>query len=168
MTLENLAIIGLINPKSPANVGAILRASGCFQAHAVRYTGNRWERGARFHTDTQNISQELSLSHESDLWDGLPEGTQVVCVDLVEGATPLPEFQHPAKAMYVFGPEDGSIEQALVDRADHVVYIPTIGCLNLAATANVVLYDRLAKSDSALAGDELIRTSRDRNNNTKV
>ena len=27
-----------------------------------------------------------------------------------------------------------------------VVYIPTIGCMNLAATVNVVLYDRLAKA----------------------
>jgi tRNA(Leu) C34 or U34 (ribose-2'-O)-methylase TrmL len=26
------------------------------------------------------------------------------------------------------------------------VYIPTVGCMNLAATVNVVLYDRLAKS----------------------
>jgi tRNA(Leu) C34 or U34 (ribose-2'-O)-methylase TrmL len=26
-----------------------------------------------------------------------------------------------------------------------VVYVPTIGCMNLAATVNVVLYDRLAK-----------------------
>jgi len=27
-----------------------------------------------------------------------------------------------------------------------VVYIPTVGCMNLAATVNVVLYDRLAKA----------------------
>jgi tRNA(Leu) C34 or U34 (ribose-2'-O)-methylase TrmL len=26
------------------------------------------------------------------------------------------------------------------------VYIPTVGCMNLAATVNVVLYDRLAKA----------------------
>jgi hypothetical protein len=35
--------------------------------------------------------------------------------------------------------------------------------MNLAATANVVLYDRMAKSDYA-AGDELIKNSRDNNN----
>jgi tRNA(Leu) C34 or U34 (ribose-2'-O)-methylase TrmL len=27
-----------------------------------------------------------------------------------------------------------------------VVYIPTVGCMNLAATVNVVLYDRMAKA----------------------
>ncbi|MBU0538004.1 MAG: 23S rRNA methyltransferase, partial [Gammaproteobacteria bacterium] len=28
-----------------------------------------------------------------------------------------------------------------------IVYIPTKGCMNLAATVNVVLYDRLAKGE---------------------
>lgn len=31
--------------------------------------------------------------------------------------------------------------------------------MNLAATVNVLLYDRLAKSEDMLAGDELIRQS---------
>ena len=55
----------------------------------------------------------------------------------------------------------------VVNECDHVVYIPTQNSLNLAATANVVLYDRLAKSDY-VAGDDLIRKSRDTNNNTKL
>ena len=36
--------------------------------------------------------------------------------------------------------------------------------MNLAATVNVLLYDRLAKSDDIVQGDELIRQSRDANN----
>ena len=168
MKNESLAIVGLLLPKSPANVGGVMRAAGCFQVDEVRYTGKRWERGAKFHTDTHNASWQIPLKGVDDLLEDLPEGTQVVCVDLIEGATPLPEFQHPKKALYVFGPEDGSIKQALIDQADHVVYVPTIGCLNLAATTNVLLYDRLAKSASYRAGDDLIRTSRDMNNNTRI
>jgi tRNA(Leu) C34 or U34 (ribose-2'-O)-methylase TrmL len=80
----------------------------------------------------------------------------------------LTEFHHPDKAYYIFGPEDGTIQQDVLDRSDSVIYVPTIGCLNLAATVNVVLYDRLAKSDSNIANDELIRQSRDVNNNRKV
>jgi tRNA(Leu) C34 or U34 (ribose-2'-O)-methylase TrmL len=70
--------------------------------------------------------------------------------------------------MYVFGPEDGTISQAVIDKADAVVYIPTNGCMNLAATVNVLLYDRLAKSAIAIGDDELIRKSRDTNNTVKV
>ncbi len=165
---ESSVSVGLIDPKSPANVGAVLRAAGCFRVDAVFYTGQRYARSARFHTDTQGASRTIPLTGVASLVDILPEGVKLVCVELVEGAIPLPAFRHPDRALYVFGPEDGTLRQDLIDRADAVVYLPTRGCLNLAATVNVVLYDRLAKSSSALANDELIRQSRDNNNRLKV
>jgi tRNA(Leu) C34 or U34 (ribose-2'-O)-methylase TrmL len=68
----------------------------------------------------------------------------------------------------IFGPEDGTISQDVIDRADAVVYVPTNGCMNLAATVNVVLYDRLAKSCQSYESNELIRQSRDTNNRLKA
>ena len=64
---------------------------------------------------------------------------------LIEGATPLPNFTHPKRALYLFGPEDGTLGRKHTDRAQHVVYVPTRCCMNLAATVNVVLYDRQMK-----------------------
>ncbi len=160
--------IGLSNPKSPTNVGAVMRAAGCFAVDAVFYTGERYERARKFHTDTKQVSQSIPLTGVESLLDAVPENTAVVCVELVEGATALNEFQHPEAAFYIFGPEDGTVGQDVINRADAVVYIPTIGCLNLAATVNVLLYDRLAKSSYSIAGDELIRRSRDKNNTVKI
>lgn len=160
--------IGLINPKSPSNVGSVMRAAGCFQVNSVFYTGARYERAAKFTTDTKNISDAIPLLAVDCFLSNIDPDMAVVCVELVEGAVPLPEYRHPDNALYIFGPEDGSISQALIDRADAVVYIPTIGCLNLAATVNVVLYDRLAKVKGSIASDALIRRSRDRNNTVKV
>ena len=168
-TMNALTVsIGLDNPKTPANVGAVMRAAGCFKADAVFYTGERYPRAARFNTDTKDASRGIPLTGVEDLLNCVPAGSKIVCVELVEGATPLPEFQHPDNAFYIFGPEDGTLSQAVVDRADAVVYIPTVGCLNLAATVNVVLYDRQAKSPLAMTDDALIRQSRDRNNRVKV
>ncbi|MEH6649950.1 MAG: RNA methyltransferase [Motiliproteus sp.] len=174
-------MIGLSNPKSPTNVGAVIRAAGCFKADGVFYTGERYPRAAKFHTDTKSAARSIGLTGVASLLDAVPVGASVVCVELVEGAISLPQFKHPDNAFYIFGPEDGTLEQDLVDRADAVVYIPTVGCLNLAATVNVVLYDRIAKSsfcgdggdggegaDILGAGDALIRRSRDRNNRLKV
>ena len=160
--------IGLIRPKSPANVGAVMRAAGCFQANAVFYTGDRYDRAERFNTDTRKKNLNIPLTGVACLLNSVPDNAKIVCVELVEGAVSLPEFQHPDNAFYLFGPEDGTISQEIVDRADAVVYVPTSGCLNLAATVNVVLYDRLAKSPQTVAGDELIRHSRDINNSTRV
>ena len=161
-------ILGLTNPKSPSNVGAVMRAAGCYRADAVRYTGVRYEKAAKFHTDTKSVARHIPLDGVDDMLQNLDVETKIICVELAEGAIALPEFVHPEKALYVFGPEDGSIEQSVVSKADAVVYVPTVGCMNLAATVNVLLYDRLAKSSNVEQGDELIRKSRDNRNHLQV
>ena len=165
---ESKVSIGLSNPKSPSNVGAVMRAAGCYQVNSVFYTGKRYANAAKFNTDTKSITQSIQLTGVDSILDNIPAETKVVCVELAEGAIPLPQFEHPEQVIYVFGPEDGTIGQDVINRADAVVYIPTVGCMNLAATVNVLLYDRLAKSSSIIADDELIRKSRDTNNTVKV
>lgn len=165
---KEYVVIGLTDPKSPTNVGAVMRAAGCYQADEVRYTGVRYARAAKFHTDTKDALRNIPLNSVESLASDLFSRQKIVCVDLVEGAIPLPDFEHPENVIYIFGPEDGSISQEIINNADAVVYVPTIGCMNLAASVNVVLYDRLAKSKQINRGNELIKTSRDTNNTTKV
>lgn len=160
--------IGLSNPKSPTNVGAVLRAAGCFQADSILYTGVRYDRAAAFCTDTKNQSKSIPLTGVSCFLESAPENAKIVVIELAENAISLADFQHPENAFYIFGPEDGTVKQKIVNQADSVVYIPTVGCLNLAATVNIVLYDRLAKSQQNDVGNELIRQSRDMNNRLKV
>ena len=160
--------IGLSNPKTPTNVGAVMRAASCFQASAVFYTGERYDRAVRFYTDPQASASTTSLSEVSCLLESIPKDNKIVCVELVEGATALPEYHHPNKAFYIFGPEDGTLSQETIDSADAVVYIPTIGCLNVAMAVNVVLYDRLVKSGHSIASNSLICQSRNINNRLKV
>jgi tRNA(Leu) C34 or U34 (ribose-2'-O)-methylase TrmL len=165
---NNYVAIGLVNPKNPTNIGGVMRAAGCYNADAVFYSGERANRAMRFQTDTKDVVQRIPLAAVDDLLENIPVGAEVVCVELVEGAIALPQFSHPANAFYVFGPEDGTIPQVIVDLATAVVYVPTIGCMNLAATVNVLLYDRCAKLGFSADGDELIRQSRDTNNRVKV
>jgi len=160
--------IGVLNPKTPENMGAVLRAAGCYGADAIFYTGVRYERAKKFYTDTKNISRRIPVTGVEDLPGSVPEGVQLVAVELVEGATPLMDFQHPQSAFYLFGPEDGSLTQEILNRCDAVVYIPTFGCMNLAATVNVVLYDRLAKNSADHISMRTISANRDTNNKTKI
>jgi len=184
LQVENSHVtIGLTNPKSPSNVGAIMRAAGCYSVDQVLYTGQRYANatkysGAKHNTDTKNARDKIPLVATDDFknikagLENLPEATRIICVDLVEGATPLPHFKHPDQALYIFGPEDGTISQSVINCADDVVYVPTVGCMNLAASVNVLLYDRLAKSlvktNRTQSDTTLIRKSRDTNNKVKV
>jgi tRNA(Leu) C34 or U34 (ribose-2'-O)-methylase TrmL len=161
--------LGIINPKSPQNMGSILRAAGCYQAQSIRYTGERYARAKTFSTDTKNAHLSIMVTQVPTIIDPINDKNLTkVAIELVEGATPLPLFEHPEDALYIFGPEDGSIEQDVVDHCDFVVYIPTVGCMNLAATVNVLLYDRLAKMTVMPSDDHIIKTSRDTNNRTKL
>lgn len=159
--------LALINPKSPDNVGSVLRAAGCYGAERVLYSGNRYHFAKAFRTDTKDNHLNIPTQQISDVAELNHNQCQRVVIELVENATPLPEFKHPENAIYIFGPEDGSVPQEVVSQAHHVVYIPTKGCMNLAATVNVVLYDRLAKSQAFETDNLLIRQSRDRNNTTR-
>lgn len=166
-TGHGLVSLGLVNPKSASNVASILRACGCYGASAVFYTGQRFGYAKDFNADTKKMRHIIPTIGVDDLLSIAPKGASKVVIELVEGAIPLPEFVHPSNAFYIFGPEDASVPEELVNAADHVVYIPTRNSMNLAATANVVLYDRMAKSNYA-ASDDLIKKSRDNNNNSKV
>lgn len=169
---ESKVSIGLINPKSPDNVSAVMRAAGNFRVGSIFYTGKRYPRALMRNPDlpdmSRKVSQSVPLSEVTFMIDDVPADMSIVCIEFAENAIPLAEYQHPQNAFYIFGPEDGTISQEVIDRADAVVYVPTNGCMNLAATVNVVLYDRLAKSCQSYESNELIRQSRDTNNRLKA
>lgn len=146
------AAIGLVNPKTAANVGSVIRAAGCYDARLLVVEGVRGHGTvARTPTDTMNAYRRIPVILQADLFDAHPAGSIPVAVDLVDGAVSLVDFQHPHAAFYIFGPEDGTLGRHHLDRCPLRVQIPTRGCMNLAATVNVVLYDRLAKSRRSAA-----------------
>ncbi|TWC34126.1 tRNA(Leu) C34 or U34 (ribose-2'-O)-methylase TrmL [Pseudomonas sp. SJZ079] len=152
MAKKRYCCIGLSNPKSPENVGSVMRAAGCYGVNSVFYSGTRYARAKDFVTDTKRVHLDIPLIAIDDLQSIIPLGCTPVAVELVEGARPLPEYTHPDRAIYFFGPEDGSLDKSIRDWCEDVVYVPTQGSMNLAATVNVVLYDRLAKGNNTKSG----------------
>ena len=136
------AAVGLWNPKSAANVGSVLRAVACFNAKLVVVQGVRYHNS---HTDTPKAYRHLPLIETEDLQSLVPFDCVPVAIEITDWARSLDAYQHPERAFYVFGPEDGSLPKEVLKWCRDVVRIPTNGCLNLAASANVVLYDREAK-----------------------
>tara|TARA_R110002049_G_scaffold268503_1_gene444974 strand:- start:986 stop:1504 length:519 start_codon:yes stop_codon:yes gene_type:complete len=169
---QSQVILGLVNPKSPDNVGSVLRAAANYRVDKIFYTGDRYpraiERKARSVDMSRKISKDVLISRAKSLTDVITDNMKIVCVEFAINAIPLPEYEHPENALYIFGPEDGSIDQDIIDKADAVVYVPTVGCMNLSASVNVLLYDRLVKAANYGASNTLIRENRDTNNRLKV
>lgn len=140
---RGFAAIGLFRPKDANNIGGVARAAFVYGAAMIAIQGDRSPFTSR--QDTVCAYRHMPILRSDDLFDMVPAGAVPVAVDLVEGATPLPRFVHPHSAFYIFGPEDGTLGRAIIDRCKHKVMVPTRHCMNLAATVNVVLYDRMAK-----------------------
>jgi tRNA(Leu) C34 or U34 (ribose-2'-O)-methylase TrmL len=146
------AAVALFNPKSRENVGSALRAAGCYDVSLVVISGNRPEHYmGRINTDTQKAYRHIPTQRVASVFDALPYDCVPVAVELLPHAKSLVNFVHPERAFYIFGPEDGTLGAAITDRCKYAVQVPTKFCMNLAATVNVILYDRMAKQLRAAA-----------------
>lgn len=139
--------VGLFNPKTRENVGSALRACGVYGASMLAVSGRRYHGSC---TDTMKAYRHMPMIQTEDLHSVIPFDCVPVAVDLIEGATDITRFHHPERAFYVFGPEDGTLGKQITDWCKHTIYIPTDGCMNLAATVNVVLFDRMTKRSKQL------------------
>ena len=143
--MKSIACIGLINPKTPANIGGAIRAAGCYGATMVAYTGRRYKKQSVLITDPQHFVKQIPLITIDDLKLIIPHGCIPVAIELNANAKSLCTYKHPRQAFYIFGAEDATLGKKVLSWCKDIVYVPTNGCMNLAATVNVLLYDRMNK-----------------------
>lgn len=144
----------LIDPKCPHNVGAAVRAASCYGIGQVWFTGERvqliGERRYRLPREERMRGyRDVDLRHSEQPLDAFDTAAVPVAVELRHHAESLIDFVHPEHGVYVFGPEDGSLDRAILGRCHRFVVIPTRHCTNLAAAVYTVLYDRHAKRVTA-------------------
>lgn len=142
--------IVLLNPKYARNVGVAVRVASCYGVSQVWYTGDRVqidvESGKRLPREERMKGyQDVEYIQCDRPFDQFPRGVIPVAIEVRENSETLPNFEHPKNAIYVFGPEDGSIPKVHLQHCHRFVVIPTRHCLNLATAVSTVLYDRLLK-----------------------
>jgi len=163
--------IVLCNPLYARNVSMVIRLAANYYLPQVWYTGDRVSiedpsqnvefpgderhsglKGKRKKGNKARLPREERMRgfddvelHQFDYpFDHFP-GCTPVAVELKSGAELLPDFEHPEKAIYVFGPEDGSLQAPILRHCHRFVIVPTRYCLNLAMAVGTVLYDRMIK-----------------------
>lgn len=161
------ASIALIDPHHARNVGTAVRAASCYGIPEIFVTGNRVRLVGDDAPKTRRAARAATyrLPREERMRDGrcvtvtrvekpieVNPGLTPVAVELVPGAELLPYFEHPEDALYVFGPEDGSIPPAVLAACHRFVKIPQLHCSNLASAVYMILADRHHKR--ILAGIE--------------
>jgi len=181
-----LPSIVLEDPKFARNVSQIVRIASGYRFRQIFFTGHRVDledpsknidghsgkRGGKKGKGKARLPREermkgyknVDICHHQRPFDCFEHSVPVIGIELRKGAMPLHEFEHPKEAIYVFGPEDGSVTR-LARHCHQFVYIPVCNCLNLSTAVSTVLWDRqlqlLASGDIPTESmDELLRGDR--------
>lgn len=131
-SVRGYAGVAVYRAKTASNIGTLWRTAHVYDAALLATVGHRYQHQA---TDTSKAPRSVPLHHYTDIDDlvaHLPDGCQLVGVELDERATPLHRFQHPKAALYCH-----RITQ---------VHTPIPWSLNVATAGALVLDDRHRKS----------------------
>jgi tRNA (guanosine-2'-O-)-methyltransferase len=137
--------IGIERPKSPCNLGTLWRSAVCLGADFIFTIGDRYRREASDTVAAAACIPHFTFADLDDFNRHRPHAAPLVGVELADGAERLETFHHPRQAVYLLGPEDGSLSNAALDLCQHVVSFSSTFCLNVASAGTVVLYDRQTK-----------------------
>jgi tRNA G18 (ribose-2'-O)-methylase SpoU len=143
--------VGVYNMKAGINYGTLFRSAACFDADFICLIGRRFEQQC---SDTVKTQRHIPLFESKDADDFLahrPHDCALVGVEVVAGARNICDVAHPERALYLLGPEDGSLPRPLLDKCQMVIRIPTRYCLNVAVAGSIVLYDRRVKAEATEA-----------------
>lgn len=137
--------LAIWKPKTCTNVGTLWRTAHVFRASFLTVIAGRYYEQP---SDTMKSTRHVPLfSYHcfDDFYANLPHGCMVVAVERCEAARDIVEYHHPERAVYLLGPEDGSLSASILNRCHSRLVIPGFHCLNLAVAGSIVAYDRIAK-----------------------
>jgi len=136
--------IGIQGVSKAYNAGSLFRTAHAFGASFVYTVDAKYSRYKLNKTDTSKSMDHTPFYSFPSLDDMmLPQGCQLVGVELTEDAIELPSFRHPTKAAYLLGPERSSLTPETLERCDHIIKIPMKFCINVGTAGALVMYDRV-------------------------
>jgi len=135
--------VGTDGISKPMNLGNLLRIAHAFGASFFFTVAGRVKLADAM-SDTSDAAAHMPIYQFAAAEDlRLPQGCELVGVEITDDAVELPSFRHPLRAAYVFGSERLSLSQPVLARCRHVVKIPTRFSINVGMAGAIVMYDRM-------------------------
>lgn len=137
--------IGVEHIKTAVNLGTLWRSAYNARATFIFTIGRRYKKQS---SDTTKAWRHIPLFHYGSVDEfrkAIPMGWVPIGIELCDGAQNLVNHSHQSSAVYILGPEDGSLSGAAKSMCKTILFIPSKHCLNVATAGSIVMYDRIAK-----------------------
>jgi tRNA G18 (ribose-2'-O)-methylase SpoU len=137
--------IGILNSKTPINIGTLWRSAYQLGASGIFTINNRWSsfnRGA----DTYKSYKHIPLRHY-DTFDefhrSIPYDCKLIAVEM--NGTNLKDFKHPERAVYILGAEDYGLPDDVIDKCDGHVSLCSDrqNSYNVSVAGSIIGYHRV-------------------------
>lgn len=134
--------IGIYQPKTETNVGTLWRSAFQLGASGIFTIGRRYKKQS---SDTYKTERQMPLRYYDTIEDFIstrPHGAQLIGIEM--GGTPLKQFCHPKRAIYLLGSEDNGLPPKILTLCNHVVSLEAVNqpSFNVAVAGSVVMYHR--------------------------
>ena len=135
--------IGIYQPHNGLNIGTLWRSAQQLGAAGIFTIGRRYRRQA---SDPFEAEEHIPLRCYATLEDFLenrPLGAQLVGIEI--GGTPLSQFRHPDRAIYLLGSEATGLPARVLEKCNAVIALEAVrqASYNVAVTGSIVMYHRV-------------------------
>jgi tRNA G18 (ribose-2'-O)-methylase SpoU len=137
--------IGIENLVSEENLGTLWRTAVLMGASYIFTIGKKYKLQA---SDTKITHKNIPL-HQYDCLEtflgSYPKDAKLVGIEIDDRATSIVDYEHFDRTVYLLGSEGNGLSKMAMESCHDLLYIPSTGCLNVAVTGSIVLYDRVSK-----------------------
>ncbi len=138
-------VLGMLNYKYGCNQVSIIRTANHFGIDKVFVIGDKLEHKEKSCT---NCHRKMSIRYFEE-WSLLTSISskryKLVLIEKTENSVDIKNFKFPERCVIMSGHEAEGFSQELLDAADHIIHIPTLGdkvkCLNTAVACGIGLYE---------------------------
>ncbi len=137
--------IGIYNPLKEVNIGTLWRSAHNFGAAFIFIIGRKYKLQK---SDTTKAYLSVPLYEYADFnefYKNLPKDCRLTGIEIDARATPIKNFVHGDRTIYLLGSEKRGLPPEVIDQCNNIVQLPGKFCNNVAVCGSIVMFDRINK-----------------------
>lgn len=137
--------IGIYKPKTEENVGSLWRTAYIYGASFIFIIDAKYKKKS---ADVLKVWSKIPLFQYSTIETFLqtvPYSCKIIGIEMDKRATPIKEFVHPERAVYLLGSENNGLTKELKNKCQELVVLPGKESVNVAVAGSITIFDRINK-----------------------